>query len=285
MSFDVTQPTTGQASQKAKKQRQRPITRTPKTEKRKAGELVIVPLTDASFIEDPAMQFRGRSKGTASKLIPANVSMLVNVAKETGGQFHDPIRLARITNRKQGFKGCVVIDGFHRIEALRRAGFETAQVIIEDMTRDEATRAAVLANAYHGRGLGLEDIGPVITKAVRDGLLFDKNGAKLPIKDACAAITGNRISPRQFRRYIQRVLGEADYARLYGRETEDEDETTPRRIKRTDYVSEARGLLDELWELTDRVACEGDEMQKKLDGIWDEFARPLEPGEVDGQPF
>jgi len=304
MSFDVTQPTTEQASQKAKKkatERRRPITRTPKTENLKAGELVRVPLSEASFIEDPAMQYRGRIKGSASKLIPANVSMLMNVAKEAGGRFHDPIRLARITNRKQGFKGCVVIDGFHRIEALRRAGFKTAEVVIEDMTREEAKRAAALANAYHGRGLGNEDLGHVIAKAVREGLLFDKDGKKLSIADACASITGNRISSRQFRRYVEKILGVEEYTEMYGRDDGGEDETKTRRAKTVDYVAEARGLLDELWELTERVACEGDElhkkqcameiagrmaeMQNKLDGIWDEFARPPEPGEVDGQPF
>jgi len=304
MSFDVTQPTTGQASQKAKKKttkhRQSPITRTPRTEKLKAGEVVIVPLTEASFVEHPAMQFRKRVKGSASKLIPANLAKLINVAMAKEGKFDDPIRLARITNRKQGFKGCVVIDGFHRIEALRRAGFKTAEVVIEDMTRDEAEREALCANAGHGASE--EDKAFLIREAVSRGHLFDKDGKKLTIKEACAAITKNSIHHRQFRRYIQKILGDEEYAGMYGQDDEDEGEAKTRRAKTVDYVAQARGLLDELWMLTERVACEGDElhkeqcateiarrmieMQQKLDGIWDEFARPPEPGDYeDGQPF
>jgi hypothetical protein len=64
----------------------------------------------------------------------------------------------------------ILLDGFHRHEAMNRAGFVFAEVKEFAGTKGEAMIAAVTANSRHGRQLSGQDMRVAIAKLLRCGM-------------------------------------------------------------------------------------------------------------------
>ena len=78
----------------------------------------------------------------------------------------------------------ILLDGFHRIEAMKRAGFVFAEVKEFAGTKGEATIAAVTANSRHGRQLSGKDMRVAITKLLHCGA--DLSNAQIADAAGCS---------------------------------------------------------------------------------------------------
>jgi hypothetical protein len=76
----------------------------------------------------------------------------------------------------------ILLDGFHRVEAMRRAGFIDTDAKQFTGSKSEATIAAVVANARHGLRLTGKDLRAAIAKLIRCG--GDLSNSQ--IADACS---------------------------------------------------------------------------------------------------
>ncbi len=75
-----------------------------------------------------------------------------------------------------------LLDGWHRVEAARRAGLDRLLAVVKDLPPAEALRFALGANARHGHRMTQEDIRRAIKMALADpelGQLSDRNLATL----------------------------------------------------------------------------------------------------------
>jgi len=103
------------------------------------GRLVRVPLSD--LIPNTRLQVR-------EKLSERTVARYVKLLRD-GGQFAEPISAARI-------KGQVyIVDGFHRREAYTQTGATLVEVMLEEMSWEQAIYRAAQANQKHGLHLSV----------------------------------------------------------------------------------------------------------------------------------
>lgn len=82
----------------------------------------------------------------------------------------DPIRVADVDGV------LIVVDGWHRLEALKLSHASHAQAVVTAMTRDEAKWEAATANAAHGVQLKRADLVNVFKLYVRSGRHVRKKG-------------------------------------------------------------------------------------------------------------
>lgn len=72
-----------------------------------------------------------------------------------------------------------VVDGFHRLEAQRNIGCTTVEVILHDGDKDDASRAAIIANQRHGLPRSPEDKRLAVLRAINDPLYSEKSDNQL----------------------------------------------------------------------------------------------------------
>jgi len=90
--------------------------------------------------------------------------------------------LPPVTVWKQPGDRYPLLDGWHRVEAARRAGLDRLLAVVRDFSAAEALRFALGANARHGHRMTQEDIRRAIRMALADpelGQLSDRSLAKL----------------------------------------------------------------------------------------------------------
>jgi hypothetical protein len=72
-----------------------------------------------------------------------------------------------------------VVDGFHRLEAQRNIGCTTVEVILHEGDKDDASRAAIVANQRHGLPRSPEDKRLAVLRAINDPLYGEKSDNQL----------------------------------------------------------------------------------------------------------
>ena len=71
--------------------------------------------------------------------------------------FMPPIIVYRVPN-----KGCLLVDGFHRVTAAKKAGLKTINADVKNGSYDDAVLAAATANVKHGMPLSQEERKKVV---------------------------------------------------------------------------------------------------------------------------
>ena len=72
-----------------------------------------------------------------------------------------------------------VVDGFHRLEAQRNIGCTTVEVIVHEGDKDDASRAAIIANQTHGLPRSPEDKRLAVLRAINDPIYGEKSDTQL----------------------------------------------------------------------------------------------------------
>lgn len=116
------------------------------------GATSTVPLLD--IVIRPAWQVR-------KKLSAVTVDRYAAIYK--AGSTMDPVRLARING------GLVLVDGAHRVEALRGLGRPTVEAVITTMAEHAAEWAAASANLEHGQPLKKSELRGVFQHYIATG--------------------------------------------------------------------------------------------------------------------
>jgi hypothetical protein len=104
------------------------------------------------LVRDPSYQVRG-------KLDDGHIRTLMQVYKS--GRKVQPIAVAEVGGRP------VLVDGWHRVEAMRRLGRETADAIVSPMGELEARWKAAEANLSHGLRLKPRELRSVFHVYIR----------------------------------------------------------------------------------------------------------------------
>jgi len=271
------------------------LKRTKKTEKLEAGVTHLVLISEDSFIMDPAYQMRGKRGPTKLAVLDTENIERLATAFVRDGELKEPIKLFRINNRAGGFKSCVVVDGFHRLEALRRAGAKKVKAIITDGTKKEAIKEAARANTEHGLPVRKKDERNTL-KSFMDAGCYQTAEGHLEIT-AIKDTLRFTASDRTMRRWIQ-----ADTPSIYSKyyaEAEDRKEKDKRepRVRKPEHMLEADGLIVEAGKLIRDLEADGGNEEameaaaklrqffldsvERLEDVGDEFARARK----DVQPF
>lgn len=261
------------------------LKRTRKTENIPAGKIVEIPIDSSSFIRDPAYQCRGKRKAGSSAVLDAdNLRKLTRLAKE-GRPFKDPIELVRIHDKAKGFKGCVLVDGFHRVMATERAGKKTIRAIITDGTKKDAVMKAAQANQQHGLPTANREHRDTLRKVIQAGGYKDKHGVK-PIKTLVEEL-GMPCNERTVRRWMEQDSPDI-YRKHYARGADNEPTSDKLKTRVPDFAAEVNGIETELNKLIEKLEYHrnrpeaqeaASELAKVLEGaveavtpIWNEFA-------------
>jgi len=292
----------GQAAKKTT--RPSKLSGTPNTAELEAGVVHMVPNNSNSFDLDPVFQFRGTTDGSFATLDEdRNMPRLRGVVRawlEDNSEnnkpypFNDPVKLARLQNKKTGIKHCKVIDGFHRAEALRRENVTTIAVKIEDMSGKEATQRAAKANQMHGLPASPKENANTIKRLIEGGAVWKKDGSLMTLREIANDLMGGTLTEQTMRNTVKRVAPDF-YRRHYGRDAQPIQAGEGKRAKREEYDNEARAIFDALRLLVDRMSRDSDrwhreesaatigklldETREKLAEIQfgeDEFSRPLD---------
>ncbi len=105
----------------------------------------------------------GFTLGNPRELPPEQAQALVNSIHELG--YSSPIVTRKVGDRLE------VLDGHHRLEALKALGFQTAPVIVLEGVDDRQAAALVLSlNQLHGDWL-IEDLGKFLDQAQEELLV------------------------------------------------------------------------------------------------------------------
>lgn len=136
---------------------------------------------------------QGRVNGTN----PATVRQYERVLK--GGSTMEPVQVARIG------KALYLLDGYHRLEAHRRAGMPTIRARVAKMSLSEAKTEALTANTKHGKPLSRADKAQMFDRYVDSGKHVDEYGDT----KACRAIAAelNHIYSYETIRQKLKALG------------------------------------------------------------------------------
>ncbi len=99
----------------------------------------------ASIHQDPQYQMRERVNRET-------VSEYAELIRSNKGEwpFADPVRLVRVKGKKGAEPTLVLVDGWHRIEAMQQAGEDHVVAVIIDGTAEAAFKEALGANSRHG---------------------------------------------------------------------------------------------------------------------------------------
>lgn len=266
------------------------LKKTPQTEDTPIGVEQVMKIGPQFFQIDPAYQMRGaRRRGSHAVLDQENLTKLTILARENR-PFQDPIKLVRIVNKAGGFKSCVLVDGFHRVEAMRRAGISQINaVIVREGTKRDATQEAIKANQRHGLPAQRRHERDTVKRAFMDKLHLDKNKEPIPLTEIAQEL-GMTASPRQIRRWVK-ADSPREYEKHYAAKHEENaaeetsDNTKPRR---KDFALEVDGirtalrhLIEELRHYQDEPEGQAgisgltdalNEAQQDLRSVGDEFA-------------
>lgn len=283
------------------------LKRTRKTENIPAGEPREVPIDSESFIRDPAYQCRGKRKADSSAVVDEdNLRRLTTLVRE-GRPFKDPIELVRIHDKAKGFKGCVLVDGFHRVMATERAGKKTIRAIITDGTKADAVLKAAKANQQHGLPTTNREHRDTLRKVVRVGGYRDKNTHEIKTIKNLVEELGMPCNERTARRWMEQD-SPAIYRKYYARGADNEPTADKPKTRVPDFAAEVNGIATELNKLIEKMEDHrnrpeaqeaASELEKVLKGavedvtpIWDEFAKiradakePEGLEEESGNPF
>lgn len=120
---------------------------------------------------------------------------------KVGGNM-DPVKLARVNG------GLVLVDGAHRIEALRTLGIATVEATIEVMAEQSAQWAAASANLEHGQPLKKAELRTVFQQYIATGQHRKGQRKVKSLRDIVGDIPG--ISVGTVRRWFMN-----DYPELY----------------------------------------------------------------------
>lgn len=99
----------------------------------------------------------------------ANLNRIVSTL-QAGGEARDPVRVARIG------KALYLVDGFHRLEAYRKAGRQTIPALVAKLSLEEAREAARASNAMNGKGYSRADRQCIFDDYVAEGRHRDEDG-------------------------------------------------------------------------------------------------------------
>lgn len=102
---------------------------------------------------------------------------------KAGGSM-DPVRLARLNG------GLILVDGAHRIEALRSLGIATVEATIDTMKEHEAQWAAASANLEHGQPLKKKELRAVFQQYIATGQHRKGRGKVKSLRDIVGDIPG-----------------------------------------------------------------------------------------------
>jgi uncharacterized ParB-like nuclease family protein len=100
---------------------------------------------------------------------------------EAGGAL-EPVKVARIG------KALYLVDGFHRMEAARRAGRITIGAKVARMSLEEARDFALLANTRHGKNLKPKDKARLFARYVELGKHLGPHGSVKPSRTIAAEL-------------------------------------------------------------------------------------------------
>lgn len=226
------------------------LKRTRKTENLPAGESVEIPIDPSSFIRDPAYQCRGKRKAGSSAVLDGdNLRRLTTLVRE-GRPFKDPIELVRIQDKAKGFKGCVLVDGFHRVMATERAGKKTILAVITDGTKADAVRKAAQANQQHGLPTTNREHRDTLRRVIRVGGYKDKHGVK-PIKTLVEEL-GMPCNERTARRWMEQDSPDI-YRKHYARGADNEPTSDEPKTRVPDFAAEVNGIATELNKLIEKL--------------------------------
>jgi hypothetical protein len=109
------------------------------------------------------------------KLDRSIVSEYAEMVKESDGSwpFADPCSVYRVKDE------LILVDGFHRVAAIKQAGEDQVSVAITDGSRLDAKKAAFSANQSHGLRLTNADKRHKVTIALKDSVLQKWSDRKL----------------------------------------------------------------------------------------------------------
>lgn len=213
-----------------------------------------------------------------------NLRKLTSLAKEDR-PFKDPIKLVRIYDKANGFKGCVLVDGFHRVEAMTRAGKKTIPAIIKEGTKLDAVLEAAKANQQHGLPTSTKAYRDALSKVVRAGGYKNKHGIK-PIKTLVVEL-GIPCNERTARRWMQQDTP-AIYRQHYAQKADNETTATSPKPRSPDFTLEVDGIKAQLTNLIEKLRHHRNRPEaqnaafeleqalaaavKDMQPIWNEFA-------------
>ena len=154
----------------------------------------IVRVALADIVQEPLWQVRER----------INVSRVkeYRTAYRAGATL-PPIELADING------GLFLVDGAHRLAALREAGYTEAEAVISKMTRTEAECRAAMANLFHGEALSKKERRTAFRKFIATKH-HRKHGGKIMSYREMSAAFGGTVSHVTIRNWI-----EQDYPAIY----------------------------------------------------------------------
>lgn len=151
------------------------------------------PLVDI-VIRDAWQVRKGLSHGTVDRY----------AAIYRAGTPMEPVRLARIAD------GLVLVDGAHRIAALRSLGCPTVEAVIEPMKEHAAQWAAASANLEHGLPLKKKELRAVFRQYVATGQHRKGRSGVKSIREIVADIPG--VSFGTIRNWLMK-----DYPQMYSK--------------------------------------------------------------------
>jgi len=127
---------------------------------------VFVALSDLLLSDEFQMRLR-----LASNVVDEYAELI----EQAGGvwPFRDPCSVVRVKS------DLILVDGFHRVAAMKKAGEDQIQVVITDGSRLDAKKLAFAANQYHGLRLSNADKRHKVTIALNDSTLGKWSDRKL----------------------------------------------------------------------------------------------------------
>ena len=163
-------------------------------------------------------------------------------AKLRRGIEFPPVTVARIGGQP------FVVDGFHRVEAHRRAGLHRIDVQVHDTTRAGALRMAALANTTHGLPLKSKDKRRVFRAFIRGHGHYDpKTKTLMSYRELEKALGG--IAPHTtLRNWMQKDFPDT-FRRMGGAEKPSQDlaepipEADPEDVMLADALEAVEGAL------------------------------------------
>jgi hypothetical protein len=119
---------------------------------------------------------------------------------EAGDDAREPVRVAKVG------QVLYLVDGFHRLEAYRRAGRRTIPAEIAKMSKGEALEAAKGSNALNGKPYSLADKARLWDEFVAAGGHLEPDGSTKPLRDIVDELPGRFYSHETIRKRLK-VLG------------------------------------------------------------------------------
>lgn len=127
---------------------------------------------------------------------PVQVNSILRTL-EAGEEARDPIRVARVGNV------LYVVDGFHRLEAYRRAGRPTIPAEVAKMSLEDAKAFSQASNALNGKPYGRADKDRLWTDFLASGRHRDPFGNLKSSRTIAAELPGRFYSHETVRKKLR----------------------------------------------------------------------------------